>query len=602
MDLERLAARLATRPRWQLALVLAALGFACVLPSLALGIEALDDIPQRNFILAHLHGTGGAQQRPWYDIYNLSSGDEVVGIRERFNWMRPWWAWPGLKVRFFRPVAAATLYVDYALVGSRMWLAHLHSALWYAAACFCISLLLLRLSRQRAPALLGALFFVLDDAHASPAAWLAGRNALIAATFVALSMLSYDRACRDGPRRWAWLSGACLLLALLAAENVVSALPWFVGYAWLLDDRPPARRLAALAGIVAAAGAWFAAHHLLGFGTRGSGAYLDPIFDSAAYLAALPLRYEMLWHAQFAAPWALLGPLPFWLLVAIDRFQFWLLVPALLVFVARNADRNRELAFWSFCALLGLVPLTAADPNERLLVHTGVAFWMVVAHFVTALAHASAQRRGLPRAVLALCVALIVIVHAALSPIALAKSAGPQPTRGTPFAARVLDRDPVWRYRDLLLVNVPSLLTPLLMATERVKQKLPLPLRISALGATDHEVEVTRLDARTIELYCPAGYLLDSFSDFWRGPSVPLRQGERIGLHAYDVQVLRVTADHRPLRMRMRFDAPLEDPSLKFVYWDGHDFAVFAFPAIGRRRIIRAGYDRTGQIPEELVR
>lgn len=604
MNLELLSARLRALPRWQLALIFALLGFVVVLPSLGLGVAALDDAAQRFFIRAHLHREPWVALRPWYDIYNLCPGDPTVAVLERFNWMRPWWAWPGLKVRFFRPLAAASLYFDYAVFGDHHWLAHLHSALWYAATCFSISLMLQRLTRNWAAALIASLLFVWDDAHASPASWLAGRNALIAATFVGLSMIGYDAAARAG-RRWAGTASiACLACALLAAENVVSALPWFLAYAVFMDARRPVLRVAALGSVLATVASWLLLHHALGFGTRGSGAYLDPIFDSRAYFAALPARYGMLVHAQLAAPWQLSGVVPFGLLQGIEWAENNLLLPALVVFVARNADRDRELAFWSVAGVLGLLPLTAADPHERLLTHGGVALWMVVAHFLVAVWRSSARARGLWRVIGLAAIASVLVVHALLSPVALALAASPPRTApGAHFTAQaLLDHDAQWRYRDLVFVNVPSLLTLLVFASERVRRKLPLAARMTALGATANEVEVTRLDERSFEIYSPAGYLQDTFSSFWRGPSVPLRQGERVRMRGVDVQVIRLTPDLRPLRIRFRFGVPLEDPTLKFVYWAHTDFRFFSFGKIGQRMVLPADFDTSDQQEESLVR
>jgi hypothetical protein len=59
--------------------------------------------------------------------------------------------------------------------------------------------------------------------------------------------------------------------------------------------------------------------------------------------------------------------------------------------------------------------------------------------------------------------------------------------------------------------------------------------------------------------------------------------GERIELAAVSIEVLEITTDARPLRVAFRFPTALEDPSLRWVEWDGHGLAPAAPPAIGVR-------------------
>jgi hypothetical protein len=79
-------------------------------------------------------------------------------------------------------------------------------------------------------------------------------------------------------------------------------------------------------------------------------------------------------------------------------------------------------------------------------------------------------------------------------------------------------------------------------------------------------------------------------------------QGERVRTREYEVQVMRLTPDHRPLRVRFHFVRPLDDPHFRFIYWTGQKFADFRFAPAMARKIIRADFDHTAQLPEELVR
>jgi hypothetical protein len=597
---DSLAARLSRTAGWKIACLLAALGFLLVLPSLSMGLASLDDFDQQQFVRAKLQGSSAVADRPWYDVYNLVNGVTRDALNARNQWLRPWWSVPELKVRFLRPVAAALLFADRGLFADHFWLAHLHSALWYFAACFSVALLVLRLSRDRWVAVLGGLLFVVDDAHGNPVSWLAGRNAIVAVTLVCIALLLFDTACRFSRTRLFFAASLVLLLALLAAENVLSAVPMFVAYALFLDKRKISNRVLAVLPILAVVFVWYAGRKALGFGTYGSGAYLDPLRDASAYWQALPDRYVRLLRSHFSAPWSLATILPIPWLAFTEDLQWWILFPAVLLFVIRNIDRSDELAFWTVSAAVGLVPLTAASPHQRLLTHVGIALWMVIAHFLIAMGRRVATLRGRLRLIAIGTIALPACIHLILAPIALAFESSP--VTASDSIVPSIARDPDSARRQLVLLNVPDSLRPLSMTSAHLRNHLPIPARTTVLGSTPHEVEVTRLDAHTFELYTPPGYLLDEFANFWRGPTLPMHQGDRVTVQEYTVLIVRVTPDGRPLRVRFRFERALEDPALRFMYWTRGTFADFPFGPIGQRRIIAAEFDHTNQLSEELVR
>lgn len=556
---------------------------------------------QRDIIVAHLRGEPTARPRAWWDIFTLVEGDAAFTSTARYVWATPWWTWPELKVRFLRPVAAVTHYFDYVLFGERYWLMHLHSVLWYGAACFAITGLALRASRDRLAALLGAAMFAVDDAHATAASWLAGRNALVGLSLLATSFWLYMSECKRVRPGWKLpLSIVCLLLALLAAENVVSGLAFFFAYSILFDERPLRHRMIPPLSVATTTLCWLIAHKALGFGSFGSGAYLDPIADWEAFWRAFPDRIVQLVHFQLGAPWALALSDSWSWLRGVDLVARWVLLPTLLIFVVRNVDRDREIAFWSLCAGLGLVPLAAAWPHDRLLMVVGIAWNMLLAHLIVRSVRGAVSRLN-PVAIGQVVLSVfIVLLHLGVAPVSLALSSHPKfPPE---IVARSLDSNANWWSKQVVFVNVPTLLAPYGMNWERIKLGLPMAARTAVLGATDQEVEVTRLDASTIELYSPPGFLLESFSSSWRGSRAPFQVGDAIQVLDYTAKIARVTVDGRPLRVRFQFARPLEDQGFFFAYWDGREFAPFRFAPVGQRTIIRAVLDKSPLMPEERVR
>lgn len=108
----------------------------------------------------------------------------------------PWWTHPHLVVRFLRPLSSLTLAFDYRVSRNGAWWGHLHSLLWWAAACGLVYVLLERTFSRRV-AQLGVLAYALAPCHVIPLAWLANREALVSTTLGAAGLLLYTQWRRD---------------------------------------------------------------------------------------------------------------------------------------------------------------------------------------------------------------------------------------------------------------------------------------------------------------------------------------------------------------------------------------------------------------------
>jgi hypothetical protein len=232
-----------------------------------------------------------------------------------------------------------------------------------------------------------------------------------------------------------------------------------------------------------------------------------------------------------------------------------------------------------------MIPLVASAPHDRLLTHVGIAWWMLFAHLVVALARASSTR--VVGAVLRVAAGALVIVHAILAPLALAIGINTHED-GLEIEARALDEQSDWWKREVIAINVPTMFALMQLNWQRARSNLPGVQWLTALGATDQDVEVTRVDESTLELFSTKGYLLDVFSNFWRGPAVPLRPNEITVVHDYSATVLAVTQDGRPQRVRIRFARSLDDPGFYFIQWVDKQLKPFPVAAPGDRRVIRA--------------
>ena len=115
---------------------------------------------------------------------------------------------------------------------------HLHSVTWFACLVWLIALLYQCLIGIPFVAGLAVLLYALDDAHGAPVAFLANRNAVVAATFGVLSVWLHDRWRRNGWSPGAMLSPLAFLAALLGGESGAAT-----GLVCGRDARPLGRQL-----------------------------------------------------------------------------------------------------------------------------------------------------------------------------------------------------------------------------------------------------------------------------------------------------------------------------------------------------------------------
>lgn len=258
-----------SRPRWWLPALLAALLALALLPVQGL---LLDDWTQ-------LH----ALQRGSWALFTFAEGDPATNDAAVAAGHLPWFSHPELKLAFFRPLSSALHALDHALFGLGTLGRGLHSAAWYVALCVAVTALYRRALPDRL-AWPAALLFAIAGPHAQAVAWFPARNALIAGTFGALAVLAHLHG------RVARFVGSplLLLLALSAGEAGLGAAGLILAHV-LLRERGSERLFSLLPATLVSLG-WVGLYVALGYGAAHSGAYLDPLHEPVAFLAAAPGR------------------------------------------------------------------------------------------------------------------------------------------------------------------------------------------------------------------------------------------------------------------------------------------------------------------------
>lgn len=494
----------------------------------------------------------------------------------------PWWAYDELRIRFYRPLSSATHVLDYRLWPDSGLAMHLHNVLWLVLLVGSVALLYRRFIAAPFVAGLATLLYALDDAHAMPVAFLANRNAMIATTFGVLSLWLHDRFRREGWRLGAVASPLALLAALLGGESGIGIAPYLLGYALFVEHRAMSflARLTTVAPHALVGLGWLLFYRAGGYGTSGSGFYLDPLGEPAAWLTQFIVRAPLLLLGQWFVP-----PSSFafaWTpaqMQAVAAFGV-LVLGTLFVYLRPILRESATARFFAFGMLLAVIPITAGYPHDRLLFFVGIGGMALLAMLLVRLFDRS-RSPGF-RGARALGWALVV-VHFVIAPVL-------HLAMGTTFAsqesiyaepARSLPDEPALTKQRLLVVNQPLPFYGQFTLVLRALDGTPVPRSQLMLAPGMSPLTLERISANRIEIEASAGWLGAPFDNVYRSETRPFPSGYEVCLTDVCIEVLTFTEDGRPERVAFTFTHELEHGSLRWVRYDAGRFVPFDLPAAG---------------------
>ena len=571
---ERLGSR---RAHW------AALAFGLLLVTPSIGSRFVFDDNTHALMKRADRGVAGVHGG-WLDLFVFVSGDpEKNRAMIDQGSILPWWALESLKLSFLRPLSSLTHLLDDWLWPSSAALMHVHSILWYALLLVTVLAVYRRLLGSAPTAGLAFLLYAIDDAHAQTVAWIANRNALIASIFALAALICHDRFRRQGQRTAAFAAPLLFLIGLLGAEFAVGIAAYFIAYALCLDRGSTRARLLSLVPYAAVLVAWRVVSRMLGYGVRGSDAYIDPGAEPLVFLAALPKRVMMLVLGQFGAPGA---DTAFWKPPS-EHWLLWLLAGLTVLLVgwlsAPLLRRDDNARFWALGALLAMVPVSASFSSDRVLLLVGVgAFALLAKLFVHWLERGAAgERIGGPRAaVLAGYAGLHLMIAPLMNPIR---------ARFLELAGAALDRadagipsDPSIRDKTLVVANAPVDAFIGFLQVMRERRGVPRPAHVYSLSSATSPIELTRHSERVLRVRPERGYLYTESERFWRGARHPLSLGQRIELSTMTAVVVELTADGRPAAVDFLFHGPLDSSVYAWVFWQDGRYTPFVPPPVGQ--------------------
>jgi hypothetical protein len=491
----------------------------------------------------------------------------------------PWWAHPELKLRFLRPVSSALMWFEQRVLGLGVVMQHVHSFVWWLVCVLCARAIFRRILSERA-SLLATLVFAFAPCHAIPLTWIANRNALLSLAFGTMALHGYIGFRAQPSVRQGLACCALFTLALLSGEYALC----FGGYVLALELSRSgdglARRVLSMGAFFVPAAGYLWARHSLGYGSTGSGFYVDPLSDPWGFLRVAPARLASLlgqgWFTLGTDTWLMRGASTHW--IVFPCIGALALVMAL---VLRGLSRTltpalrADLRWLGIGSVLSILPVLPTVPSARLM---GIALLGVAPHIAVILERAwfpdpaflaslpDESRAASPRARafewLNVVAALLGFLHFVHGPI-MGWLAASQIERG----AKTFQQDLVWIEKRLdqlhtsqvfvLRGSVESFFAPFAMVVQGGRWT-----RWDILSEPMHLLTL-RKDEQTLDLVAPDDATLfpsDVFSLF-RGPRRPLAVGdERHGAH-FDLRVLSV-GKVGPTRARVTIDEPISNKQL----------------------------------------
>jgi hypothetical protein len=577
----RLFAALGTlaRPKWRRFVLVAAL--ALTAPSAICGF-ALDDYVLLHE-LAQPDGNEWAGRAP-FDLFRWVDPDHQPRLSDGAG--LPWWTFEGAKLAFLRPVSSLTHALDHALWPRSALMMHVHNLFWFAVLLVLASRLYAGLIESRWAAGVATAMYALDSTHAYPIGWISNRNALIGGAFGVATLLLHHRHRLSGGSGAALAAWLCFALSLLSVELALAVPGYLLAYALCLERGRVLPRVVSLVPYALLTIAWAIARAMLGYGSFGVGAYVDPIHDPGAFVQNMPVRAIVLMSSQVS-------------LAMADLFDYaspelraamigWgALVCATVLWFAWPALRTRRpLRFFAVGSALSLLPLTATLPNDRLLVLTGIGMMAVLAqglHDVFAAARAPgaspAPRRLALRSAFGI---VLVLAHLVIDPLLL-----PWFTISPRWLAEISERadrtlpaDAGVAEKTVIVTAVPDSVLLTYVPTIRAHTGRPRPRELYWLAATPGWTRLERRAVNVLRVTAQDGL----FDRRWeaRSPRFALRTGERVRVASFAAEIVAVTPDGRPAVCDFVFDEPLESPRYLWRAWQDGGLIDFTPPPLGQ--------------------
>lgn len=521
-----------------------------------------------------------------FGLFDLVDGSPALVQSLKASGRLLWCTSDSLHLAFWRPLSEMTHWLDYRLWPHSPALMRVHSLLWYGGLILLVGRLYRLLDDGQRPARssLATLIFAASSLHFFVIMWISARNQLIAACFMVMTLMAYHLWRTGKGTRYGWLAGLALSLGLLSAEAAIATMAYLLAYAVVLDQRERWRdRFIALLPFVLIVLAWRLGHVALGFGSTGSGSYVEPGM-SARFAYAVAHRLPTLMLAELVGIGA--GITQTMTLAAESAYAA--AATAVIVLLAGLMAYFRlwakpQVRFYALGALLALVPVCAINPADRLLLNSEIGMSAVLAALFHQVAVNRHRYKGWPAFGVKSVVALLVMIHLVIFPLTTLVS--PVVTDRTVSSSSISEPlsipDEAARPNvHAILINPPApfLLFYYPLVRSYFGKANPASMQALANGG-NQDLQLTVLDEHTIKVASSKSFVQPISRDVL---TQPFKVGDVTHMGEVLVTVTEVSDKGEPLSVTFRFPTPLSDPQWQFYVWREPGYARLQLPEPGQ--------------------
>lgn len=575
-------------------LILTAVVLALYLPTLAIPFF-IDDY--RNQRLLAEYRAGSRSSLDLYSFFNTPAGNAA----ERAAGRAPWWVMDDLRFGYKRPLAEASLYLDYRIFGASAPGQRFTNVVLYVASVLLVLALFRAMHVGERRARWAALIFAVASSHAVPLIFVAARCDLLALVGTLGCILLGLQFVRTGSWLWAAASVTCYGAALLSKEVAWAGFTSFLLAAliarqgdWDAEKRPntdnPAvkRRIAIQFVVLMIVGiGWLIWHRAAGAGINSTH-LLDPIARPVEYLTEAPVRV-LVYLSSWLIP---INPALFYYHSSGRPYLIAYLVVGTICLIAaarffmRASQAPRRDALFACWPLPFVALLACALPDDRLMILPSIGLAFLSAGLLRAPIHQPGQvRQRVLRMVPLLIFIILPVCTTAVTGAAIRglETRAAEDLRVMADTARATgEKQPV-----VFVVNAVQTIHAI-WAGDRARQVLgPDAPRIEYLCDLP-DVDASVLDAHTLKLTCDDDrFLTTLLGSFGLPRGTIIDEGRTFRANDFTVQVAEAT-DGRPTALNVRFDEPLNSP--RYLFFHGTNDAPPArwHPQVGERRAFPA--------------
>jgi len=270
----------------------------------------------------------------------------------------PWWSEDSAQMAMFRPISAATHYVDHVILKGDLVLIQLQSFMWLVFLFIALRLFYKKIHLSPLVILLASLIFIIDLTHMTNFYWLSARNIFISTVFGLLTITMHIQWRESKNIFYFPIALMLFCMSLLSAEAGIAAGAYLLSYALFLDKQGITRGIVSIIpyGIIVIL--WRFIYQQLGYGSKNISLYVDPVNSLADFLFSFFASALLIITAVISATGSILSGMSaeveFWYLL----FGFCLLVFSTLL-IWSILKKSAQVRFFYAGFLFSIIPFCA---------------------------------------------------------------------------------------------------------------------------------------------------------------------------------------------------------------------------------------------------